>query len=317
MAQRARERRASSRPAVPPALALAVAVAAVSWSGPLVRFTAAPALAIAAWRLVFSVALVGVLAAATRSAHAPARLRRGDTALVLVAGLLLAGHFWSWIASLRYTSVASSVVLVSMQPIFVGTLSAVGLRERPTPRQWIGIAVAVAGAVVIGGGDLGRGRDPLLGDGLALAGALFGSGYFVIGRRLRPRLGIWTYTGIVYGVTAATLLVAAAATATPLFGYAPSDWGVFALLALGPMMLGHTGVNYALRYVPAYVANLALLGEAVGATLLAWALPAIAERPPVQTVVGGAITLAGIALGVRTRQADGRSRHVEGAAAVE
>jgi drug/metabolite transporter (DMT)-like permease len=190
-------------------------------------------------------------------------------------------------------------VLVSSQPLFVALLSAFVLGETATRRQWLGIVIAVGGAALIGWGDFGRGRDALLGDGLALAGALFVSFYYVIGRRLRLQLDLWWYIGIVYGVAALVLLIAAALLpGVPLTGYDSTDWLVFVALAAGPMMLGHTGVNYALRYVRAYVANLAILGEPIGATLIAWALPAIAEVPGPQTVFGGALILGGILVAV-------------------
>lgn len=287
------------RSRLPPALVLAVAVVAVSWAGPLIRFSHAPALAIATWRLVFSVACIALVVGLSGGPVQWRDLSRREIGLAVAAGLMLAGHFWSWIASLEYTSIASSVVLVSTQPIFVGLLSLTFLGERPTPVQWAGIAVAVIGAAVIGWGDFSRGRAPFFGDMLAVVGAVFVSGYYVVGRSLRRRLGLWTYTGLVYGIAALALLGASASTGVRLGPYPPREWLIFAALALGPMMLGHTGVNYALRYIRAYVANLALLGEPVGATLLAWALPSIHEVPPPQTIAGGTLILAGIALGVR------------------
>jgi drug/metabolite transporter (DMT)-like permease len=295
---------ADLRPPVPPGVALFVAVLAVSWAGPLVRFTDAPALAVAAWRLIISTIFIGVVLLIRRQPMP--RLGRRDWGLALVAGIFLAAHFWSWIASLELTTVASSVVLVSTQPVFVALLSGALLGEAATRRQWSGILVAVAGAAVIARGDFGLGRDALLGDLLALAGAVFVSIYYVIGRRLRTVLDLWWYIGVIYGIAAVVLLAAAAAMpGVPLTGYASQDWLVFVALAAGPMMLGHTGVNYALRYVRAYVANLALLGEPVGATLIAWLLPGIAEVPGPQTLVGGALILAGIGLTVLRRSPGG------------
>lgn len=287
----------------PPGFVLLIAVLAISWAGPLVRFASAPALAVALWRLVFSVAFIAIMLLARGGLKEALRLRRSEWLLAVVSGIMLAAHFWSWIASIDLTSVASSVVLVNSQPLMVAVLSAVFLAERPTSLQVVGILVAVGGAAVIGWGDFNRGPAPLLGDALALAGAAFVSVYYVIGRRLRQRLELWTYIGVVYGIAAVVLLVAVVAhPAVRVAGYPSSDWLVFLALAAGPMMLGHTGVNYALRYIPAYVANLALLGEPVGATLLAWALPGIRERPSLQTVVGGGLILMGIALGVIRRK---------------
>ncbi len=291
-----------ARAGPPPGLMLGLAVLAMSWGGPLVRYATAPALAVAGWRVAFSVLFITVVVAVRDGGHAIRRLAVRDWALAGLSGIFLAGHFWSWIASLSYTTVASSVVLVNTQPIFVGLLSVAFLGERPSGRQWAGIGVAVVGAAVIGWGDFAGGTAPLVGDLLAVAGAVFVSLYYVIGRRLRQRLDLWSYIAVVYGVAAAILLGAAAALpGVAVTGYPATDWLVFLALAAGPMMVGHTGVNYALRFVPAYVANLALLGEPVGATLLAWWLPGIRERPSIQLLLGGTLVLTGIALGVRRR----------------
>jgi drug/metabolite transporter (DMT)-like permease len=287
----------SARPAVPPAAALVAAVLAVSWAGPLVRFTDAPALVVAAWRLLFSTAFIALVLVLRGPALARPRFEPRVIVLALAAGVLLAGHFWSWIASVSLTTVSSSVVLVSTQPLFVALLSAAFLGERPRRAEWVGIGLAIAGAAVIGWGDFGRGRDALIGDALAILGAILVSGYYVIGRNLRQGIELWWYIGMVYG--AAALVLAAAALVQPgttLTGYASTDWLVFLALAAGPMMIGHTGVNYALRYVPAYVVNLAILGEPVGATIIAWALPAIREVPGPELLAGAALIMTGIAV---------------------
>jgi drug/metabolite transporter (DMT)-like permease len=288
----------SSSPILPPGLALFGAVTAVSLAGPLVRFSGAPALVISAWRLLFSVGFIALILLFRGSFLAGARLSRKDWALGIGAGLLLAGHFWAWVASIQFTTIANSSVLVSTQPLFVAGLSVAFLGERPTRRQWAGIVVAILGAVVLGFGAFGLGGRALLGDALALGAGVMAAGYFSIGRSLRKKLDLWAYTGMVYGSAAALLLVAVLLSPeAPLTGYPPRDWWIFLALAAGPMMVGHTGINYALRYFPAYVANLASLGEPVGATLIAWALPAIAEVPPPQTLLGGLLILTGIALG--------------------
>ena len=288
---------------VAPGLVLLVAVLAMSWGGPLVRYATAPPLVVAGWRVGFSVLFIAVVVLARDRGRGIRGLPVRDWALAAASGVFLAGHFWSWIASLSYTTVASSVVLVNTQPIFVAVLSILFLGERPTRRQWTGIAVAVVGAAVIGWGDLRGGPRPLFGDLLAIAGAVFVSLYYVIGRRLRQRMDLWSYIGVVYGVAGGVLLGAAAALpGVAVTGYPASDWAVFLALAAGPMMIGHTGVNYALRHVRAYVANLALLGEPIGATLLAWWLPGIRERPSIQLVLGGSLVLLGIGLGIAGRK---------------
>ncbi len=288
----------SPKPALHPGLALFGAVTAVSFAGPLVRFAGAPALAIAAWRLLFSVALIALVLLARRSFLAGVRITRREWGLGIGAGLLLAGHFWAWVASIQFTTIANSAVLVSTQPLFVAAFSVAFLGERPSRRQWFGILVAIFGAFVIGFGAFGLGGRALLGDALALLAGVMAAGYFSIGRSLRKKLDLWAYIAIVYGASALLLLVAVILSPrVPLTGYPTQDWVVFLALAAVPMMMGHTGINYALRYFPAYMANLASLGEPVGATLIAWALPAIGEVPPPQTLVGGGLILMGIALG--------------------
>jgi drug/metabolite transporter (DMT)-like permease len=266
-----------------------------------VRFTDAPAIVVAAWRLILSVLFIGVVLAIRRTPMP--LLSRRDWLLSAAAGVFLALHFWAWIASLDLTTIASSVVLVSTQPVFVAVLSGMFLGEAATRRQWIGIFIAVSGAFVIARGDFALGPEALLGDALALSGAIFVSIYYVIGRRLRSMMELWWYIGIIYGIAA--LVLAGAALLMPgvrMTGHAGQDWRVFAALAAGPMMLGHTLVNYSLRYLRAYVANLALLGEPVGATLIAFALPAIAEVPGPQTLLGGMLILTGIGLTVLKRR---------------
>jgi drug/metabolite transporter (DMT)-like permease len=272
----------------------------MSWGGPLVRYATAPPLAVAAWRVAFSVLFIGVVVVWRDRGRAIRALGRRDWALAVTAGAFLAAHFWSWIASLSYTTVASSVVLVSTQPVFVALLSVALLKEVPSARQWTGIGVAILGAGVIGWGDFVGGPEPVLGDLLALAGAVFVSVYYVIGRGLRQRLDLWSYVAVVYGVAATVLLCGAALhPGVAVTGYPGTDWLIFLALAAGPMMIGHTGVNYALRYLRAYVANLALLGEPIGATLLAWWLPGIREQPTILLLVGGALVLLGIGMGAR------------------
>jgi drug/metabolite transporter (DMT)-like permease len=287
------------RPPVAPALVLAMSVFAVSWAAPLVRFATAPPLAISFWRLAFSCALIALLLAARGEWRELRTLSRSGWALSVLAGAFLAGHFVSWIASLELTTVAASVVLVSTQPLWIALLSIPFLGERPRRLQWLGIGVAMAGAAWVGWGDLGLGAGTVRGDLLALAGAVLAACYYVLGRGLRRRMTIWPYVAVVYGAATVVLLVSMVATGTRFVGYPSTDWLVFAGLAAGPMMIGHTGQNWALRYLPAYVVNLSLLGEPVGATLIAWLLPGIRETPPTSVLAGGVLILVGILMGMR------------------
>src|SRR2546426_8558682 len=189
-----------------PLLVLIVAVLATTYAGPIVRFAAAPALAIAFWRLTLVLPVTGgraVLEGSREQGAVPSEASGGTAPcsllpLMVLSGLLLAIHFWSWIASLRFTTVASSVVLVSLKPVFAWGLAAAWLREHPTrPEAW-GIALAVSGASLIGVADARLSLGALRGDGLALLGPVTGAGYYVIGRRGRQTVGIWRYPTGVY-----------------------------------------------------------------------------------------------------------------------
>src|SRR6184192_1493199 len=278
-----------------PLLVLIVAVLATTYAGPIVRFATAPAVAIAFWRLVLVLPVTFGLAARERQRTG---VMREAFPLMLLSGVLLAVHFWTWIASLRFTTVASSVVLVSLKPIFAWGIAALWLGEHPAPTERWGIALAVAGATLIGLSDARLSLGALGGDALALIGAVTGAGYYVIGRRVRQTVGVWSYASAVYAVAAVALGVVAAFRGAPLTGFGPSDWGVFAAMAAGPMLVGHTGMNYALQHFRATTVNVAALGEPVGATLIAWLVPAIHEVPTPRALVGGMLVLVGIGLSV-------------------
>ena len=292
-----------------PWIVLVVAVLGISVAAPLIRLSTAHPVAIAVWRLVVSLAIIAVLLVATGSWRQWRGLHRRDLVVALGAGAMLAVHFWAWNTSLLFTTVAASVVLVNTQPVIVAVLSAIWLGEVPDRRQWLGIAIAFAGALVLVAGDLGlaavAGSRALFGDGLALVGAVTAALYYLAGRRLRQTLDIWPYVGLVYSACLVTLLLIALVMRVPLAIEAPRELAIFAALAVGPMMLGHTGFNWALRYLPAYVVTLATLGEPVGATLLAAVIPGIAEVPSLLTLLGGIVIVTGVAIAVRTAPARG------------
>jgi drug/metabolite transporter (DMT)-like permease len=284
---------------------LGFALLGVSFSGPLVRLSHAHPIAIATWRLAFSLLFIVVALALSGEWRQWARLTAREIAVGIAAGAMLALHFWSWNTSVSMTTVAASVVLVNTQPVVVALLSGVWLHETPTRRQWIGIGIAMLGALVVAFPDLlasgATGGHPraLLGDLLALVGALTAATYFVAGRRLRSTLELWSYVGLVYGSCFVVLLLLAAIGHVPLAPQPPRELALFVGLAIGPMLLGHTGLNWALKRSPAYVVNLTLLGEPVGATIIAAFLPGIREMPGVLTIVGGAIVFSGILLAAR------------------
>lgn len=291
-----------------------VSVLAASTGALLIRLAQqeAPSLVVAAYRLGLGTLFLAPFAL-TKYRGEIKQLRRKDWMLSVLSGLLLALHFGSWISSLEYTSVASSVVLVSMSPLIVAVLSTLILREPLSRLAWIGLAVALVGSVVvafsdqigIGELDLARlltsgGGKSMLGNVLALAGAVFVSGYLIIGRNLRARLPFIPYTFLVFGTAALVLVLGAFAAGQEFGGYQPMTYLWFAALGLIPQILGHAGFNWALKYLPASFVAIALLGEPIGASLLA--LLILKEIPTITEVIGGIMILFGIYLAARRKR---------------
>lgn len=282
--------------------ALALGLFGVSWAAVLVRLAAAPAASVAFWRLVFSVVVLAPMLLLSGQWRELMELGGRDWIWLGLGGIFLAAHLVVWFLSLEYTSVASSTVLVTSHPLFVGLLSTLWLREPPTRREWGGISLAVAGGVAVGWGDFRVDPPALLGDGLALAGALLTALYFAVGRRLRGRMGVWSYVVPVYAVAAVTAGLVVGVRGQPFSGFPSATWGYLAALALGPMLLGHTSFNWALEHVRAYIVSVVILLEPVGATSLAvWVLGAH-EVPSTSTVIGGLAVLAGVWISLRGRR---------------
>jgi drug/metabolite transporter (DMT)-like permease len=276
-----------------PYLTLSLAVLFVSFGAILVRLAAAPPLAVSFYRVaIASLVLLPFAAGDARRAWPALGRRRG--LLLVAAGLALALHFATWIASLSYTTVASSVLLVNTAPLFAIALSRAFLHERPSPTVLIALPVAFTGAALIALGDWTGSPGSLLGNGLAIAGAVTVALYQVIGRGLRDALPLNAYVLGVWGTAALALAALARGFGVLLGGYPKRTWLLFVALALVPTIGGHGLVNKSLRSLSAPTVGLFLLGEPVIASLLAWLL--FAEVPGPWTLAGGAIVLA--ALGV-------------------
>ncbi|HYJ60765.1 MAG TPA: DMT family transporter [Actinomycetota bacterium] len=274
---------------------LVVGVTAVSTSAVLVRLADAPGLAVAFYRCLFA-SLLLVPWALLRHRGALAVLSRRERWLLVASGLALAGHFASWIPAIGLTSVAASVVLVQTTPVWVVIIGP-AFGERASRGAVAGIVVALAGTAIIVAGDLGGGTDVLLGDLLALVGALFAAIYILLGRRIRQRVPVVPYTATVYSIAAGGLALLMLVAGTPFTGYSTRQWGLFLAMTLGPQLLGHTVFNLLLGQVSATVVSVALLAEPVGATVLAAMF--LDEAPGIQTVIGGLVVLAGVFLAIR------------------
>ncbi|MDD2310388.1 MAG: DMT family transporter [Desulfuromonadaceae bacterium] len=294
-----------NKPIVNPYLAVLVGVFAVSFSALFVRLTTAPALIIATYRLLFTFLALAPYAL-YRYRQEIFVLPGKQRALAAASGLCLALHFVTWFTSLRYTSVASSVVLVTTQPVFVVIGSWIFFKERISRLAMMGGALALCGSVIIGAADFQIGRDALIGDLLALAAAVLVSGYLLIGRRLRGGVSLPVYTFYTYGSSAVVLILASLATSTSFAPYPPRDWVLFLALALVCTVVGHTIFNWVLRYVQASIVSVSVLGEPLGAIL--WASVFLSEYPTLRQTVGAGFIFGGLFIFTRYSAAGGDTR---------
>lgn len=282
---------------LPPPVVLVVGILAVSVSAILIRFAQgdAPSLVIAAGRTTIASLLLLPFCLGWRRAELR-RMSRTEWRLALLAGALLGVHFASWISSLAYTTVASSTVLVTTSPLWVGIASPFLLKEKMSRSLVAGIALALVGSAIIAlwdvGGGGGSGSRPLLGNFLALVGAWMAAIYLIIGRRLRAHLSLLTYTTVVYGTAALFLLAAVILSGYPLIGYEPRTLALFLLMALGPQLLGHSSFNWALAFLPASYVAVTLVSEPIGSSLLAYLF--FQEKPGPGVWIGGSLIILGL-----------------------
>jgi drug/metabolite transporter (DMT)-like permease len=277
-------------------LVLGVGVAAVSSAAVLIREAEAPTIAIGAYRLGLASLPLIALAALRRGRGIPAR--DGALLFMVLSGIFLALHFGFWIASVKQTSILTSVVLVTTTPLFIGIAGGPLLGERPGRTVWLALAVAALGTLIMVSEDIDAGGDTLEGDMLALLGAVFAAGYMMTGRRVLGAGSRWLpYITVTYCTAAVALLAAALVSGEALSGYSASTWALLVALAVVPQLIGHTAVNRSLGRLPAIVVSLAILGEPVGATVLAAVF--LGEQPTFMQLAGGMVVLTGVALGVR------------------
>jgi drug/metabolite transporter (DMT)-like permease len=273
--------------------ALFIGVAAVSTSAIFVKLATAPASIVATYRLLFSVLLMAPFIL-TRQTGALRQISKRDWLFLWIAGVFLALHFILWFESLHYTSVASSVVLVSLQPLFSFIGGYLIFREQLTKKSGFSSVLAFGGSVIIGWGDFQIGGAALWGDFLALMGAGAVTAYWLIGQTLRQRIPVITYTFIVYGTSTISLYLYDMFCKIPLFPYSQKDLTLFLLLAIIPTLLGHSVFNWIIKWVNASTISISLLGEPVGAAILAyWVLH---EKITIIQWIGGTIIIAGIYL---------------------
>jgi drug/metabolite transporter (DMT)-like permease len=293
---------ATTKPWINPYLAILVGVFAVSFSSIFVRLCTAPPLIIAAYRLILTFLFLAPFSFSDR-ASALRRMTARQVLLAAGSGVFLALHFVTWFTSLKYTSIASSVVLVTTQPLFVVLGSLVFFKERVPRLALVGGLFALGGSVVIGATDFQVGERAFIGDMLALFAAVAVSGYLLLGRKLRGDVPLKGYTFVTYGASSVTLAVSALVSGLPFYPYPSQDWLLFAALALVCTVMGHTVFNWVLRYVQASVISVSILGEPLGAIL--WAAVFLGENPTPRQMLGGALIFTGLYLFTRVTARSG------------
>ena len=246
---------------------------------------------IATYRLLFTFLILVPFSLANRGRDLQAMTPR-QILLAAASGFFLALHFVTWFTSLKYTSLASSVVLVTLQPVFVVIGSRLFFNEKVPRKALFGVVLALAGSFVIGAADFQLGMRALIGDILALIAAVMVSGYLLIGRRLRGDVGLTGYTFVAYGCSALTLVVSSGVANISFYPYQPREWLLFLALAVVCTIVGHTVFNWVLRYVQASVVAVSVLGEPLGAIL--WASIFLGENPTPRQMVGGFLILSGL-----------------------
>ena len=281
----------------PPAdLALiALAVTAVSTSAPLIRYAVAPTMALAMWRNMLAAAVVLPVTGVLRRAELRALSGR-EWRLCLVSGVVLALHFATWIPSLRYTSVASSVALVAVQPVWAALIAR--WRGDHVPRAgWVGIWLAVVGAAVLSGLDFDIGLRYLWGDLLALVGGVMAAVYVTLGAQVRQTVGTMTYTAICYSAAAVVLLTVCLVGRQPISGYDAGTWWAIIGLTVGAQLLGHSVFSRVLKTTSPTVVSTSILFEIVGAAVLAGLF--FDEWPAAAAIPAAALIGAGVVIVVR------------------
>lgn len=296
-----------------PVAVLLIGILAVSTASLFIRFAQkdVPSIVIAAGRMTIA-ALILCPFVITRNWQDIRRIDRRTWLFMLLAGMFLGFHFATWITSLEYTTIASSVVLVTTAPLWVALFSPIFLKEKLTRYIVAGLVISLAGSVLValsghcaitglrlqcnGLNGLFAGEH-FLGNLLALAGAFLSCGYLIVGRKVRHQVNLTTYAFLVYSIASLVLLLLVLLSGEKLIGYAAKNYIWLIALAIIPQLIGHTSFNWALKYLSAAFVSIALLGEPVGSVVLAYIF--LREKPVGLEIIGGVLILAGIFVSTR------------------
>lgn len=281
-----------------PSIILCISVISVSAAAVIIVSCDAPALLISFYRMAFTTLLIIPFIVSKRQYPCEIRsLSSKSLILLFFIGFVLAVHFALWITSLKLTSVASSVILVTAHPIFVAPLSYILFKEKLSKTNVLGIILSFFGVIVLVSGNHGlSGFNSLEGNLMAFLGGIAAGIYIIGGRYFRKHISVISYVFIVYSVSTFFLLIFCLISAVPITQISFKDISLILLMALISGILGHTLYNWSLAHIKTTVASVALLGEPIGSTILAFILPWIHQIPSKYTLIGGGIILIGIYL---------------------
>ena len=283
-------------------IALFISVISVSFAAIFIVSCDAPALSIAFYRLLFTTILILPFVLLYKKTREEIQNLPRKTLLIMFGiGVILAAHFALWITSLEHTSVASSVILVTAHPLLVGPVSHFFLKERLSFVNSLGIVLSVSGVIILVYGNFGfaAGLDTIEGNILAILGGIAAGLYILGGRKLRKTVSIGSYAFVVYAIGTVILFIICLIFNAPVINLSLRDYGIIFLMAIVAGIFGHTLYNWSLGHIRASVASVVLLGEPIGSSLLAFALPWIQQTPSYYTIIGGAVILSGIYLTAR------------------
>ena len=275
---------------------LPIGIIAISTASIFVKLCDAPALIIATYRMMLASLMLMPFACYRKPWRG---WETNEMGWLLLSGFFLSLHFAFWIASLKYTSVTSSVVLVTTHPIFVGIGGRLFLKERIGMNLVLGIAISVLGSGLISYGDMTLSKEALMGDGFALLGAIAASGYLLVGRKMRKGQDLFSYIFPVYSTAGLILILLSLIFQKSFWGYSPPVYLFLFLLALIPQLIGHTTFNWALKYLPASMVAVAILGEPLGSTILAYFV--LGEGLTIWKTLGGVFIFAGILVALKKK----------------
>lgn len=289
------------KPPVPVPLLMVIGIVAISFSSIFIKWSSAPASVQGMYRLLFTSLLM--LPFARPYSGAVVALRKKDWLLLGLSGMMLALHFLLWMGSLKFTSVASSTMIMALEPVFIMLGAYVLYKEKSSASAMLGLAIAIFGVAFIGWGDIGLSSDNVKGDLLSIGGTAAVAAHMLLGQKLVARMPSYLYSLIVFLSASASFAVYNLLSGITFFGYPPKEWGIFLLLAIVPTVFGHILFNWLLQYASATTVSMSILGEPVGASLLAYLL--LGEQLTGLQWAGGLLVMGGLAVYLYTGRKKG------------